>query len=175
MAEGAHIAAEIAGVEIGTTALGTATVGGAIFAGAVPGALGIVSPAMALGSGWLEARQVVNTRASLSGFSQGFVAGLRGWTWRQVAEHLGRHYAVRKYAMDEANDFIEANGYNRGLKAGWNIASKLPPEKKKEFLADIRRYAGSAPRELSWRDRVDRIIELAGAMQANFMEEFEDD
>jgi hypothetical protein len=85
-----HVA--VAAVDTALTAIEIAEVHGAI--GAVAGVAGpIVATAgvwMALGSGYAEAREIVENENTASGFSQGFVAALLGWSPKQTADHFMR-------------------------------------------------------------------------------------
>lgn len=84
--EGQRIAALITDLQVASMGVEL----GAIAAGAIP-VVGMAGVFAALGSGYLEARNMVRKENVASGYSQGFVMGLLGWEWSHVVSRFGRH------------------------------------------------------------------------------------
>ncbi|MFO1058744.1 MAG: hypothetical protein U1E53_17465 [Dongiaceae bacterium] len=124
---------------------------------------------VALGAGYAEARAAVRNESTASGFSQGFVMGLLGWERHQAVDRFGV-WSATPTPWDEALGTIKANAHNRGLKAGFEAGSRLPPDQKKAYLREIRRLAG--PRDgTGWsrRDQIAYVIELAAAARQHVL------
>jgi hypothetical protein len=133
----------------------------------VGAAAGTVGTWMALGAGLHEAREVVEDDNRASGYSRGFVAGLQNWTGQNVLDHLGKGMGFNPFDRNIAVAGHKA--YYEGLAAGYVHSVALRPEVKKEYLAELRRFAGPPPDQSTIRARVDRVIELAAKLRANFL------
>jgi hypothetical protein len=72
----------------------------------------------AMGAPYAEARALVRNENFQSGFSQGFVAGLLKWDWRQTTSRLFQ-FAPSQNPTDESLGYIAANARNEGLRAGF--------------------------------------------------------
>ncbi len=160
----------VAGVDTVLTAVEIAEVHGAV--GAVAGVAGpIVAAAgvwMALGSGYAEAREIVENENTASGFSQGFVAALLGWSPKQTADHFMRHNVIRINAFDGQTDVIRVEAYNRGLRKGYLLGAGLPEGTRKAYLKEIKAMSNAvAPKHWSGdqnkRARIDYVIDLASS------------
>ncbi|MGV7034812.1 hypothetical protein [Methylobacterium symbioticum] len=138
--------------------------------------IGLVGVGMALGSGYAEARELVENENVASGFSQGFVTGLLGWSGKQVADHFGRGNVIKINSFDERTDAIRVEAYNKGLKTGFVLASSLIDSQKKQFLKEIKTASNAiAPR--SWNGdenknaRIGYVIELSsGGLGKHYMQ-----
>jgi hypothetical protein len=127
--------------QFGTFTAATMSGMGAAAAGAIPVAAA-VGTWVALGSGYYEARQIVKQKAALSGFADGFVAGILEWKGPQVANILGVRSVMRKNSFDSEADVFEAKGYNEGLTKGFALGSVAPADAKKVYRIHLRRLAG---------------------------------
>ncbi len=155
------------------TTSGIVTVGGVAFAVAGP-VLGMAGVFMALGSGYEEAREEIQNEAVASGFSQGFVAGILNMSPKTVSFIFGRHGVIHRNPMDEEADALEMKAYNRGLVAGYTLASTATDEQKKSFVYEIREYTGHVDAG-AWGDREKRdyVIEYAAKLRLHFLNEME--
>lgn len=111
-----------------------------------------------------EAREIVRQEEAASGFSQGFVMGLLGWTWTNVADRFVRWGVLRIYQMDEAMNNIRVNAYNSSLISGYLFGALLPERIQNAFLAGLRKVAGH-PSTGHWQriDQISFVISLAAA------------
>jgi hypothetical protein len=167
--QGPHIAfaaeeAALAGIEM--FHLGGAGVGaGAAVAGPI---LGLVAVGVALGSGYAEARELVENENVASGFSQGFVSALLGWTAEQTIGHFGRSTVIRINSFDEKTDEIRVDAYMRGLRTGYSLGASVDGAKRKEYLREIKSFSNAiAPRnwsgDVNKRARINYVIDLASS------------
>jgi hypothetical protein len=118
----------------------------------------------ALGAPYAEARALVRNENFLSGFSQGFVAGLLEWQWHQVVARFFRFSPGQMNYFDESLSFIAANARNEGLRAGFVHARSLNEVAKKAILHRLRSL--SPHTKAGHWDRLDQIayvIDLASA------------
>jgi hypothetical protein len=141
---------------------------GAIAAGAIP-VVTMAGVFVALGAGYYEARQIAHNNGALSGFSHGFTAGVLKWEWGHVTIHFLKRNAGTN-AFDQATAVAGANGYNKGLVAGFAAGSGLPENTRKAYRIQLRKLAGITsdgawsknPNEARLQQR-NYVIELASA------------
>lgn len=159
-------------------ALYEATQGGLMYGGAAAGSFALtaglpvvtaVGVWVALGSGYYQAREEAKKEEAMSGFSQGFVMAISGWSWNHVVPLFQRPLLrINKY--DEAMDSIRVNSFHGGLKRGFLAGKVLPEDAKKEYRKKIRQ-AGNVhgPKEWSQDDDTKRnqqisyVIDMASA------------
>jgi hypothetical protein len=128
----------------------------------------VVSTWLALGSGLLEARELVANERLASGFSRGFVAGLLNWSGKNVLDYLGIGKSFNAFDQNIANAGDRA--YYQGLANGYQMSTGLSAERKKMYLGELRVHAGSAGDQSTIKQRADRVIELAAKLRRHFME-----
>ena len=149
--------------------VGVATVAGVgmAFAGPVLGMAGVF---MALGSGYAEARAMISNEATVSGFSQGFVAGLLNMSAGTVKSIFMQHGVIHRNAADPEADVIEMKARNRGVVAGYVMANQAPADDKKAYLSEIRKFTGHVSAG-NWtdRDKRDYVIEYAAKLRLHFL------
>jgi hypothetical protein len=173
-----HAAAVVDGLELLTptvtaegvaVATGAATIGGLTLAVTGP-ILGMTGVFMALGSGYEEAREEIRNEATLSGFSQGFVAGLLRMSTGTVSSLFARHNVIHRNDFDPDADVIETKAYNKGLVAGYTMASQVPDDDKKTYILEIRASGADADAG-NWGDRekIDYVIEYGAKLRLNFI------
>ncbi len=137
---------------------------GAVAAGVIP-VVAAVGVWVALGSGYYEARQMVKSENTMSGFSQGFVCGLLRWTYDQTLDKFRRPH-LKINAFDEATDDIRVTAYIEGLRMGFIAGLAMPKLTAKEYLKRLRLLANiPLPSAESWRGHYQRdyVIYLAAA------------
>jgi len=142
---------------------------GAIAAGALP-VFAMEGVFLALGAGYLEAREIVRERESRSGFSHGFVMGILGWEWRHVLDRFYRHY-IHISSWDEELNVIRVKAYNVSLQSGFLLGAVLPDSLQKAFVSGLRKLAGH-PSTANWnsRDPLDEMeVYRAQRVQINFV------
>ncbi|MBL8896267.1 MAG: hypothetical protein JNM84_01505 [Planctomycetes bacterium] len=141
------------------------------------GALGIIGITivvaagvyMALGAGYLAARERATQRGFLTGFSRGFVMGVLDWKWTTAAERFGLRYAYFN-PMDPTAGRMEAQANNEGLFFGFCTGLPIPADRKKEYRKALRHLAGRSD-DAPWSTRpdvarlqqIDYVSALAGA------------
>jgi len=120
---------------------------------------------VALGAGYLEAREAAKNEFSRTGFSQGFVMGILGWQWQHVVKRFYLQHIVHIYHFDEEINTIRVESYNLGLKGGFLLGSNLSPRLRKAYSRGLRKLAGH-PSTGDWTasDQVSFVISLAGAL-----------
>src|SRR3954470_11968096 len=91
--------------------------------GVVGPVLGVAGVFMALGSGYEEAREAIKNEATVSGFSQGFVAGLLNMSGGTVKSLFGQFGPSGNHPDDREAEVLEMNAHNRGLVAGYAMAN----------------------------------------------------
>ena len=124
----------------------------------------------ALGVGYEQAREAAREDNFTWGFAEGYVMGLLGWQWHQVASRFGRYGVIRVHQTDEALNVIRVNAYNAGLKLGFAVASVLPSTTKKASLSGTRKYGNTrAPATWTRNDQISYVIELAAAFRKRGM------
>ena len=151
-------------------AVGVATVTGV--------GLAVVGPALvfagvfrALGSGYAEAREIIRNEAAVSGFSQGFVAGLLNMSSGTVKSIFVQHGVIHRHPMDPEADVIEMNARNRGVVAGYVMANQASADDKKAYLKEIRQFTGHVSAgDWTDRDKRDYVIEYAAKLRLNFLQ-----
>ena len=153
----------------GVPAVGVATVTGVGLAFVGP-ALGLTGVFMALGAGYAEAREIIRNEAAVSGFSQGFVAGLLNMSSGTVKSIFVQHGVIHRHPMDPEADVIEMNARNRGVVAGYVMANQASADDKKAYLKEIRQFTGAVSAG-NWtdRDKRDYVIEYAAKLRLNFL------
>jgi hypothetical protein len=156
-------------------AAGFATVAGTSLAVIGP-VLGMVGVFMALGSGYAEARDEIKNEATLSGFSQGFVAGLLSMSSKTVSYVFGKHGVDHENDFDPEADAIKTNAYNKALVAGYAMANTLSADERKSYIFEIREYTGPVSAG-DWTDLDKRnyVIEYAAKLRLHFLETNQDD
>ena len=137
----------------------------------VTGVLGMAGVFMALGSGDEEAREAIKNEATVSGFSQGFVAGLLNMSGGTVKSLFGQFGPSGDHPDDRDAEIIEMNAHNRGLVAGYAMANQAPPDDKKAYIFEIRKFTGNVDAG-NWtdRDKIDYVIEYAAKLRLNFLQ-----
>jgi len=151
-------------------AVGVATVTGVGLAFVGP-ALGFAGVFMALGSGYAEAREIIRNEAAVSGFSQGFVAGLLNMSSGTVKSIFVQHGVIHRHPMDPEADVIEMNARNRGVVAGYVMANQASADDKKAYLKEIRQFTGHVSAgDWTDRDKRDYVIEYAAKLRLNFLQ-----
>ena len=151
-------------------AIGVATVTGVGMAVAGP-VLGLAGVFMALGSGYAEARELIKNEATVSGFSQGFVAGLLNMSAGTVKSIFGQHGVIPRHPGDRDSDVIEMKARNRGLVAGYLMANQVSADDKKAYLKEIRQFTGPVSAG-DWTDRNKRdyVIEYAAKLRLHYLQ-----
>ena len=151
-------------------AVGVATVTGVGLAFVGP-ALGFAGVFMALGAGYAEAREIIRNEAAVSGFSQGFVAGLLNMSSGTVKSIFVQHGVIHRHPMDPEADVIEMNARNRGVVAGYVMANQASADDKKAYLKEIRQFTGAVSAG-NWtdRDKRDYVIEYAAKLRLHFLQ-----
>ena len=139
---------------------------GAIAAGAIPVAVA-VGVWMALGSGYYQARQMVQQENAMSGFSQGLVCGLLRWTYDQTLDRF-RRPTLHINHFDERTDEIRVTAYIDGLRKGFTAGTLMPRAAVKPFLDRLRQLANVRPvTAKDWNGQrnaqISYVIALAGA------------
>jgi hypothetical protein len=168
VAEAAHVVYPTVSAT-GAAVVGAGTVAGVTLAAAGP-VLGMAGVFMALGSGYAEAREIIHNEAIASGFSQGFVCGLLSMSTGTTVRLFAQHGVIRRNPMDSEADVIEMKARNRGLVAGYVMASQASAEEKKAFLREIREYAGDVPAgDWTDRDKLDYVITYAAKLRLHFL------
>ena len=151
-------------------AVGVATVTGVGLAFVGP-ALGFAGVFMALGAGYAEAREIIRNEAAVSGFSQGFVAGLLNMSSGTVKSIFVQHGVIHSHPMDPEADVIEMNARNRGVVAGYVMANQASADDKKAYLKEIRQFTGHVSAgDWTDRDKRDYVIEYAAKLRLNFLQ-----
>ena len=151
-------------------AVGVATVTGVGLAFVGP-ALGFAGVFMALGAGYAEAREIIRNEAAVSGFSQGFVAGLLNMSSGTVKSIFVQHGVIHRHPMDPEADVIEMNARNRGVVAGYVMANQASADDKKAYLKEIRQFTGHVSAgDWTDRDKRDYVIEYAAKLRLNFLQ-----
>lgn len=142
---------------------------GAIAAGALP-IITMVGVFVALGAPYFEVRKIVEQEESSSGFSQGFITGLLGWKFGQVASLFGRWGVLRIYQTDEALNVIRVNAYNTSLKGGYIFGTILPDSKQAAILKGLRK-AARHPTTGTWtrNDQISFVIALATIVRTRML------
>lgn len=104
-----------------------------------------------------------------SGYSQGLVAGLLEWDWKQLADRFGRHY-IRVNVFDEEMNRIRVTAYNVGLRIGWSVAKSLTGGAEKRVLSAIRKVAKEPiPSRWTRLEQISYVIALAAAARRSGM------
>ncbi len=121
---------------------------------------------VALGTRYLEARELVREWASKSGVSQGFVMGILGWEWRHVMDRFYKRYVIYTGAFDEATDVIRVKAYNASLRSAFMLGTVLPDAENRVFVSGLRKIAGH-PSSGAWtrNDQISFVISLAAAFE----------
>jgi hypothetical protein len=73
---------------------------------------------VAMGSGYYQARQIVKHENTMSGFSQGFVCGLLGWSYSATLDKF-RMPLLMIDVWDEDNNRVRVDAYMDGLRKGF--------------------------------------------------------
>ncbi len=141
----------------------------AIAAGAIPVA-GMYGVWMALGSGYLGARNNVKRTKFASGYSRGFVMGLLKWDWHHVSDRFGVQRVMHTNHFDESLDGLGAEAYVRALFFGFKVAQGLSDDYKASYLRGLR--AVSNPEKGNWtrNDQISYVISLSTVYQKNHMQ-----
>jgi hypothetical protein len=159
---------------------------GAVSNGSAAGAVGFGAGLMAvaateigvwlsLGSGYQAARQGHKNESYASGFAQGFVAGLLGWSGKQTADHLAPNKVINKNKFDGRMNVIEVEAVNKGLLDGYSLAGGIQsPSDKQAFRLEIKAVANAQmPRHWNGDEnrnaRANYVIELAAALRRYFV------
>jgi hypothetical protein len=151
-------------------AIGVATVAGVGMAVAGP-VLGMAGVFMALGSGYAEAREQIKNEATVSGFSQGFVAGLLNMSSGTVKSIFAQHGVIPRHPGDPDADVIEMHARNRGVVAGYLMANQASAADKKAYLAEIHEFTGHVSAgDWTDRDKRDYVIEYAAKLRLHFLQ-----
>ena len=151
-------------------AVGVATVTGVGMAVAGP-VLGMAGVFMALGSGYAEAREQIKNEATVSGFSQGFVAGLLNMSAGTVKSIFGQHGVIPRHPGDRESDVIEMNARNRGVVAGYLMANQAPADDKNAYLKELRQFTGPVSAgDWTDRDKRDYVIEYAAKLRRHYLQ-----
>jgi hypothetical protein len=154
----------------GTTA---ATVG--FGAGLMAIAMTEIGVWLSLGSGYYSAREGHKNENYASGFAQGFVAGVLGWSGKQTADHLAPNKVINKNKFDGRMNVIEVEALNNGLRDGYALAGGIQsPSDKKAFRLEIKAVANAhMPRHWNGDEnrnaRANYVIELAAALRRYFI------
>lgn len=168
-AEGLHVVVPTFSAT-GVPAVGFSTVGGVALAFAGP-VLGMTGVFMALGSGYAEAREEIESGAVASGFSQGFVAGLLNMSAGTVRSLFAQHGVIHKNASDPEADVLEMKARNRGLVAGYTMANLAPAGDKKAYLSEIREFTGEVPfGDWTDRDKINYVVTYAAKLRLHFLQ-----
>ena len=154
---------------VGMPTMGVATVAGLGLGVAGP-VLGMAGVFMALGSGYAEARAMISNEATVSGFSQGFVAGLLNMSPGTVKSIFVQHGVIHRNPADPEADVIEMKARNRGVVAGYVMANQASADDKKAYLSEIRKFTGHVSAG-NWtdRDKRDYVIEYAAKLRLHFL------
>lgn len=149
--------------------IGVATVAGVSMAFVGP-VLGMAGVFMALGSGYAEAREAIKNEATVSGFSQGFVAGLLNMSAGTVKSIFAQHGVIHRNHADPEADVIEMHARNRGVVAGYLMANQVPADDKKAYLSEIHQFTGHVSAgDWTDRDKRDYVIEYAAKLRLHFL------
>lgn len=122
---------------------------------------------VAMGSGYYQARQIVKHENTMSGFSQGFVCGLLGWSYSAALDKF-RMPLLMIDVWDEDNNRVRVDAYMDGLRKGFIAGHVITKPFAKNLLGKLRLIADvSQPSADAWAGNrlVQRnyVIELAGA------------
>ena len=122
-----------------------------------------------IGGAYAEGRRIAGERGALSGFSQGFVMGVLNWQWGTAARLFGKKQAGRN-AFDQGAARAEAEGYNKGLVAGYALGSGAPDNVKKAYRIKLRKLANlhvagpwSIDADEAYLQQTNYVISLAAA------------
>ncbi len=123
--------------------------------------IAMVGVAVALGSGYYQAREEARNDNFASGFSQGFVMAILDWDWRHAVTRFGRtRQNINHY--DEQMDSIRVSSYHSGLKKGYLAGRALPPAGRKAYAKKIRSAGGiHGPKNWSENDDVARNQQIS--------------
>jgi hypothetical protein len=93
-----------------------------------------------IGGGYAEGRRIAGEKSGLTGFSQGYVTGILNWPWVTTVNRFAKRQ-VGFNSWDRGVAVSEAEGYNKGLVAGYVLGSGAPDNAKKAYRAKLRQLA----------------------------------
>jgi hypothetical protein len=116
-----------------------------------------------MGAPYAEARALVRNENFQSGFSQGFVAGLLKWDWRQITTRFFK-FSPGQATFDESLGFVGANAHNEGLRAGFIHSMKIDGVAANALLHRLRSLSPSTSAG-AWdqSSQIGYVIDLASA------------
>jgi hypothetical protein len=140
----------------------------AIAAGAIPVAA-MAGVWVALGSGYLGAKQLVKKEKFAQGYSRGFVMGLLSWNWNHAVSRFGISGVLHTNHFDESLDEVGTSEYLRALAMGFKVAGEMSNSYKESYLRGLKTF--SSPRKGDWsrNDQISYVIELSTAYRKHFM------
>ena len=123
-----------------------------------------------LGAPYEEARELLKSQETSTGFAQGFVMAILGWEWHHVLSLFYSHGVVRINVWDEDQNTLRVKNYNLGLIGGFVAGRAVPKDRRKSLVSDLRKAAGH-PATGSWtrNDQISFVIPLAAAFGKRLM------